>query len=105
MKLERPGTVLVFALLAVLFVIVLTPRALQVRKLKERSRGLEIELARLKKQNAVLENELTLLREDPVYLEKVAREKFNKAKGNEIVYKVVRPGDAAAETQGDPTGD
>ena len=97
MKLQRPGTVLVFALLAVLFVIVLTPRALQVHQLRERSRNLETELTRLKRENAALENELVLLRDDPVYLEKVAREKFNKAKENEIVYKVVRPGEEARE--------
>jgi cell division protein FtsB len=50
-------------------------------------------LARLRKENKALETELQLLIHDPVYLEKVAREKFNKAKQGEIVYKVVRPGE------------
>ena len=65
----------------------------QVQKLKERSRGLEQELRNLKKQNDTLERELRLLRDDPVYLEKVARAQFNKAKEGEIVYKVVREGE------------
>ena len=39
-----------------------------------------------------LPEELRMLREDPVYVEKVAREKFRKAKQGEIVYKVVREG-------------
>ena len=59
-------------------------------KLKERCAALDTEVAGLKKDNLALENELKLLRDDPVYLEKVAREKFNKAKQGEIVYKVVR---------------
>ena len=39
-----------------------------------------------------LEYELRLLKDDPVYLEKVARAQFNKAKEGEVVYKVVREG-------------
>ena len=84
---------MIFAALALLFVILLTPRMLQVQKLKQRSAGLEQELRGLKKQNDALERELRLLRDDPVYLEKVARQQFNKAKEGEIVYKVVREGE------------
>ena len=81
---------LVFLVLVFLFVVLLAPRMLQVENLKVRSRDLEIELKKLQTQNLLLENELRLLRDDPVYLEKVAREKFNKAKQGEIVYKIVR---------------
>jgi cell division protein DivIC len=89
-KLEKPATAAVFAVLLLLFVVLLAPRMLQVQKLKERSAGLEQELRELKKKNNALEQELRLLRDDPVYLEKVARSQFNKAKEGEIVYKVVR---------------
>ena len=68
------------------------PHAIQLQKLNERSAELEKELRALKKQNELLESELRLLRDDPVYLEKVARAQFNKAKQGEIVYKVVREG-------------
>jgi cell division protein FtsB len=91
-KLERPVTVIVLAVLAVVFVVLLMPRMIQVQKLKERSANLEQQLRDLKKQNDALEGELRLLRDDPVYLEKVARAQFNKAKEGEIVYKVVREG-------------
>ena len=89
---RKPATAVVFALFVILFIILLAPRVVQVQKLKERSRNLEKELRQLYIQNQVLENEVRLLREDPVYLEKVAREKFNKAKEGEIVYKVIREG-------------
>ena len=95
MRPDRQGkvtTALAFIILAVGFVLVITPRVMQVQKLRERSEILEKDLMRLKKENAVLEHELKLLKEDPVYLEKVARAQFNKAKEGEIVYKVVRDG-------------
>ena len=90
---KKPVTTLVFITLAVLFVVLVAPRAIQVQSLKTRSAALEKELRDLKKQNDRLETELKLLRDDPVYLEKVARQQYNKAKEGEIVYKIVREGD------------
>jgi cell division protein FtsB len=90
---KRPGTVLAFALLFGLFIAFLAPKVVHVAKLEARSRNLENEIHRIRSENQALENELRLLKEDPVYLEKVAREKFNKAKQGEIVYRVVREGE------------
>ncbi|MBI4353399.1 MAG: septum formation initiator family protein [Candidatus Omnitrophica bacterium] len=87
---RKPAAVVIFALLAAAFVMLLAPRALQVRKLRIQSKNLDAEIQRLQLENRALEEELRLLRDDPVYLEKVAREKFNKARQGEIVYKVVR---------------
>ena len=75
------------------FAVLLAPRVIQVQRLKARSENLEIELKNMRQENQQLETELRLLREDPVYLEKVAREKFNKAKQGEIVYRIVREGE------------
>ncbi|OGW92132.1 MAG: hypothetical protein A3D28_02610 [Omnitrophica bacterium RIFCSPHIGHO2_02_FULL_63_14] len=85
----RWSAVIILALFA-LFFLFLTPKVIHVRELQGRSDRLTQEIRRLKRQNATLESELKALREDPVYLERVAREKFNKAKEGEIVYKVVR---------------
>ena len=94
-KLKKSVSAVVFLLLLAAFVVLLLPRMLQVRKLRERSDDLEKQLRELKKQNDALEGELRLLRDDPVYLEKVARRQLNKAKEGEIVYKVVREGQNA----------
>ncbi len=91
-KSRNATTSIVFILLLVLFGFLLIPRMAQVRSLSERSASLDKQLRDLKKQNEMLENELRLLRDDPVYLEKVARSQFNKAKEGEVVYKVVREG-------------
>ena len=75
------------------FAVLLAPHLMQVHELRVRSENLETELQKIRQENQQLELELRLLREDPVYLEKVARAKFNKAKPGEIVYKVVREGE------------
>ena len=87
---KKPASAVIYGLLILLFIVITAPRVVQIWKLRERSEGLEAELEKLKKENQGLENELRLLREDPTYLEKVARERFNKARQGEIVYKVVR---------------
>lgn len=90
---KRPATAVLFAIAIAVFIALVAPRAVQIESLKERSRRIEKELVDARRNNEKLEQELRLLRDDPVYLEKVAREKFNKAKEGEIVYKVVRPGE------------
>lgn len=90
---KKPWAAVIFIAVIVIFIALLVPRILKITHLGNRSADLSAELERLKKENALLERELRLLRDDPVYLEKVAREKFNKAKQGEIVYKVVREGE------------
>ena len=91
-RIQKSATAVAFILLFALFVIFLAPKLVQIENLSRRSANLESEIARLKEQDKALETELRLLRDDPVYVEKIAREKFNKAKEGEIVYKVVREG-------------
>ena len=97
MKLKRPGTAVVFALLTAAFAALVAPRLYHVEKLKARHGKLELELVKLRDENLRLERELKSLRDDPVYLERVARGKFNKAKEGEIVYKLVRSSEAAPD--------
>ena len=89
---KRPGSAVIILFLAGLFIILLAPRIVQVRQLQQRNDAIDAELKKLQAENQKLEHELRLLRDDPVYLEKVARAQFNKAKQGEIVYKVVREG-------------
>ena len=95
---KKPFAAILIAVVAAVFVVLLVPRVAHLGELRTRREGMESELAALKKKNMQLETELRLLRDDPVYLEKVARRKFNKAKEGEIVYKVVRPDDPASSS-------
>ncbi len=80
-----------------LFIVLLSPKVMHVFELNKRSDVLEQDLKKLRYQNRVLERELRMLRDDPVYLEKVAREELNKAKQGEIVYKLVRENSVSAK--------
>ena len=86
---KKPGALGYFSSFFFVFLVLLSPKLLEVRRLEMRSDALSREIERLRAENKALDGELRSLREDPVYLEKVARQKFNKAKEGEIVYKVV----------------
>lgn len=99
---RRPGSLAVYALAFGLFAAFLWPRAMHVWRLAQRSEALSREMFDLRRENQRLETELKRLREDPIYIEKVARQKFNKAKEGEIVYKVVKEGNLADGSSGQP---
>jgi cell division protein FtsB len=87
---KRPTTAIIFVVLFAGLAYLFTPRVMRLWELNKRNDALEVEILSLKKDNAMLENEIKLLTNDPVYLEKIARAKFKKARENEIVYKVVK---------------
>ena len=87
---KRPGTAIFFLILVGVLAYLFVPRVVHLEELKKRNRNMVGELKRLQKENAMLENEIKLLTQDPVYIEKIARSKFKKARENEIVYKIVQ---------------
>lgn len=99
---KKPATAVVFVVVAGLLAVAVAPKLMRVRNLQARSDRLAQELAVIKRQNALLENELRLLKSDPVYLERVARKKFNMAKEGEIVYKIEK--DRGVEQPGSSLG-
>ena len=64
--------------------------------LKERNADLRAQIEALKKKNEELATEKIMLDDDPVYLEKVAREKMGIAREGEVVYKL-RPEEKGSE--------
>jgi cell division protein DivIC len=86
----KPKTLLAIVVLVVLpFVFV--PLLTKLHSLKQQNVSLKAEVAKLSAQEQLLSHELELLKEDPVYIEHVARKTFGKAKEGEIVYKLVSP--------------
>ncbi len=73
----------------VVFAWLFTPAVTKVVRLNQKAAELEDDIKRLMVQNRVLGNELKLLSEDPVYVEKIARRLFRKAKEGEIIYRIV----------------
>lgn len=76
---------------ALVFVFYL-PSYVKMQDMNEKNRQYEKRIGELAKDNARLEEERRRLVEDPVYFEKVAREKMGIIRDGEVLYKIVGPG-------------
>jgi cell division protein FtsB len=65
------------------------PSYTQLQDLKERNREYADEIRSLQAKHIELKEEFRRLKEDPVYLEKVAREKMGLVREGEVVYQLV----------------
>jgi cell division protein DivIC len=74
--------------LALFILFAFLPSYTQLQDLRMKNVQYEQEIIRLKRERARLLREKKLLLEDPVYLEKVAREKMGLIKEGEMVYKI-----------------
>jgi cell division protein DivIC len=75
-----------FALLTLIFFL---PSYTQMQDLRHRNQEYERQIQELTRKNIKLREEKRLLKEDPEYFEKVAREKMGLVKENEVIYKFV----------------
>jgi cell division protein FtsB len=75
-----------FAILTLIFFL---PSYTQMQDLKHKNSEYEHQIQELTRKNVKLREEQRLLREDPEYFEKVAREKMGLVKENEVIYKFV----------------
>lgn len=67
---------------------VFLPSFTKMQDITQRNSNYQEEIQALKVENAKLREEKQLLEEDPVYLEKVAREKMGLARDGEVVYRL-----------------
>ena len=65
------------------------PSYTKMQDLKEKNRALAQQIKELQKKNVMLAQEKHKLETDPVYLEKVGREKMGLVRQGEVVYKIV----------------
>ena len=75
--------------IAVLILVVFLPSYTQMQDLKQKNKDYEERIKQLVGKNKELIEERRLLEQDPVYLEKVAREKMGLVREGEVVYKLV----------------
>ena len=79
----------VLFVVAFVILIIFLPSYTQMQDLKQKNREYAARIAELETKNSKMENECERLKNDPEYLEKVAREKMGLIRENEKVYKVV----------------
>jgi cell division protein FtsB len=82
--------IVIYSLLGVgILAIIFSPGFRKVRQLARENRQLEEQITQVTRTNVELREEYKKLKNDPVYLEKVARDKLGVARKGEIVYQVV----------------
>lgn len=75
--------------IAVFLLIVFLPGYTKLQELRDRNRDLELKIKRLNIENSILQQKLNLIENDPVYQERIAREKMGVVRKGEIPIKIV----------------
>ena len=83
--------IILFFLGLVLLGVIFIPGYLKIKRLARANRELERQIEEIKQANRKLKENQEKLINDPLYLEKVAREKLGVARKGEVVYKVLPP--------------
>ncbi len=77
---------------AVLLLIIFLPGYTKLQELRDKSRDLEEKIIRLKKENYILQQELVRIAGDPVYQEKIARDKMGVVRKGEVPIRIIPEG-------------
>lgn len=75
----------------ILLGIIFIPGYLKIRRLSRKNQDLKSQIEEIKQANRKLKEDQQKLINDPLYLEKVAREKLGVVRKGEVVYKVLPP--------------
>ncbi len=75
--------------IAVFLLIIFLPGYTKLQELRDKNNDLEIKIKRLNVENALLQQELKRIETDPVYQEKIAREKMGVVRKGEIPIKII----------------
>ena len=75
--------------IAVFVLIIFLPGYTKLQELKDKNRELIMGIKKLNIENALLQQELMRIQNDPVYQEKIAREKMGVVRKGEIPIKII----------------
>ena len=75
--------------LAVFILIIFLPGYTKLQELGDRNKDLELKIKNLNIENALLQQELNRVENDPVYQEKIVRQKLGVVRKGEIPVKIV----------------
>ena len=90
MKLDRWKTAILAVIALSLLIYVFSPNFLRLTRVYRQLQILEDEIEKLQVQNQEFQDEIYSLKNDPIYIEKVAREELGMSKPKEIIYKFDR---------------
>lgn len=81
---------LIIWLLGIAFVILIIflPGYSKLQELKDKKRGIDLQIAEVQRENARLEDEMLRMQEDPIYQEDIVRQKLGVVRKGEVIYKL-----------------
>lgn len=87
MKLDRWKNLVLSIIIISILIYLFSPNFIRLSKVYLQIRVLEEEIETLQLQNIKYQEEIYSLKNDPIYIEKVAREELGMSKPKEIIYK------------------
>lgn len=75
--------------ITIFLLIIFLPGYTKLQDLRERNKELSSNIDKLKKENVLLQNEIMRLQNDPLYQEKVVRDKMGVVRRGEIPIKII----------------
>ena len=87
-KLKKISLIVIVILFAVLAIYAFTPCIIEQRKLNKQIAGLKNEIRRVRESNEKLIKEIYALKNDSLYIEKLARKELGLIRSGEVIYKL-----------------
>ena len=75
--------------IVIFLLIIFLPGYTKLQELKDRNKDLEMKIKYLNVENALLQQEIKRIESDPIYQEKIAREKMGVVRKGEIPIKII----------------
>lgn len=75
--------------ITIFLLVIFLPGYTKLQELKDRSRDLEDKIRRLSIENSLLQQEIKRIEDDPLYQEKIARDRMGVVKKGEIPVKII----------------
>ncbi len=75
--------------IVILLLIIFLPSYTKLQELRDRNKDLEMKIKYLNVENTLLQQELKRIESDPIYQEKIAREKMGIVRKGEIPIKII----------------
>jgi len=75
--------------ITVFLLVIFLPGYTKLQELRDRNRDLEVKVRRLNLENTLLQEELKRVENDPVYQEKIIREKMGVVRKGEVPVKII----------------
>ncbi len=75
--------------IAIFLLIIFLPGYTKLQELRDKNKDLEARIKRMRIENSLLQEELRRIENDPIYQEKIAREKMGVVRKGEIPVKII----------------